>query len=97
MEPVHIFYKDLPVDENNIFIANLKEKNEEEEVKFKKSSEYTVTGLSINQDIGTNFIAVVETDRQGVLSKLIQKLVKKENQRSKNSKHLNEKIKYSIT
>ena len=97
MEPVHIFYKDLPVDENNIFIANLKEKNEEEEVKFKKSSEYAVTGLSINQDIGTNFIAVVETDRQGVLSKLIQKLVKKENQRSKNSKHLNEKIKYSIT
>ena len=76
MEPVHIFYKDLPVDENNIFIANLTEKNEVEEVKFKKSREYAVTGLSINQDIGTDFIAVGETDRQEVLSKLMQKLVK---------------------
>ena len=76
MEPVHIFYKDLPVDENNIFIANLTEKNEVEEVKFKKSREYAVTGLSINQDIGTDFIAVGETDRQEVLSKLIQNLVK---------------------
>ena len=37
MEPVHIFYKHLPVDENNIFIVDLREKNEVEEVKFKKS------------------------------------------------------------
>ena len=35
MEPVHIFDKDLPVDENNIFVANQTEKNEVEEVKFK--------------------------------------------------------------
>ena len=45
MEPVHIFYKVLPVDENNIFIANLTEKNDKEGVKFKKSREYAVTGL----------------------------------------------------
>ena len=76
MEPVHIFYKDLPVDENNIFIVNLTEKNQVEEVKFKKSREYAVTGLSVNQDIGTDFIAVGETDREEVLSKLIQTLVK---------------------
>ena len=37
MEPIHIFYKELPLDENNIFMANLTEKNEVEEVKFKKS------------------------------------------------------------
>ena len=74
MEPVHIFYKDVPVDEN-IFIANLTDKNEVE-VKFKKSREYAGTGLSINQDIGTDFIAVGKNDRQEVLSKLIQKFVK---------------------
>ena len=39
MEPVHIFYKDLPVDENTIFVANLTEKNEVEKIKFKKSRE----------------------------------------------------------
>ena len=76
MEPVHIFYKDLPVDENNIFIVNLTEKNQVEEVKFKKLREYAITGLSVNQDIGTDFIAVGETDREEVLSKLIQTLVK---------------------
>ena len=62
MEPVHIFYN-LPVDENDIFIANLTKKNEIEEVKFKKSREYAVTVPSINQDIGTDFIAVGKTDR----------------------------------
>ena len=30
MEPIHIFYKELPVDENNIFTANITEKNEVE-------------------------------------------------------------------
>ena len=35
MEPIHIFYKELTLDENNIFTANLAEKNEVEEVKFK--------------------------------------------------------------
>ena len=63
METVHIFYKDLPVDDNNIFVTNLTEKNEVEEIKFKKSWEYAITGLSFNQDIGIDFIAVGETDR----------------------------------
>ena len=35
MEPIHIFYKELPLDENNIFTANLAEKNEVEKLKFK--------------------------------------------------------------
>lgn len=34
MEPIHIFYKELPIDENNFFTANLTEKNVVEEVKF---------------------------------------------------------------
>ena len=52
MEPVHIFYKELSADENNVFTANITEKNEVENVKFKKSQEYAVTGLSINHDTG---------------------------------------------
>ena len=48
MEPIHIFYEEVPVNENNIFIANLTEKNEVKNVRFKKS----MTGVSINQDIG---------------------------------------------
>ena len=37
MEPVHIFYKELPADENNNFTADIAEKNEIENVVFKKS------------------------------------------------------------
>ena len=51
MEPAHIFYKELPLDENNIFFANLAENNEVEEIQFKKSKEYAVTSLSINQEV----------------------------------------------
>ena len=63
MEPIHIFYKELPVDENNIFTANITAKNEVENVKFKKSLEYAVTGLSINQDIGSALMTVTDTNR----------------------------------
>ena len=64
MQPIHIFYKELPVDENNIFTANITAKNEVENVKFKKSLEYAVTGLSINQDIGSALMTETNIDRQ---------------------------------
>lgn len=63
MEPVHIFYKVLLLDENNIFTANLTKKNQAEEVKLKKSKEYAVTGLSIDQDVDSDLVAVTDTDR----------------------------------
>ena len=63
MEPIHIFCKELPTDENNIFVVNLAEKNEVESVKFKKSREYAITGLSINQDTGSTEVAITDTDR----------------------------------
>lgn len=63
MEPIHIFYKVLPLDENNIFTANLTKKNKAEEVKLKKSKEYAVTGLSIDQDVDSDLVAVTDTDR----------------------------------
>ena len=64
MEPIHIFYKELPLDENNIFTSNLAEKNEVEEGKFKKSKEYGVTGLSINQDVDSDLVAVIDTEKK---------------------------------
>ena len=72
MEPIHIFFRELPLDENNIFTANLAEKNEVEEVRFKKSKEYAITGLSINQEL----VAVADVDKQEAISNLIQKLIK---------------------
>ena len=75
MEPTHIFYTKLPIDENNIFTANLAEKNEVEEIRFKKSKEYAIIGLTIKQDVDSDLVPVKDTDRQEVISNLIQKLI----------------------
>ena len=76
MEAIHIFYRELPLDENNVFTATLVEKNKVEEVLFKKSKEYAITGLSINQDIDSALVAVADIEKQEAISNLIQKLVK---------------------
>ena len=49
---------------HNIFTSNLAEKNEVEEGKFKKSKEYGVTGLSINQDVDSDLVAVIDTEKK---------------------------------
>ena len=64
------------VDEINIFTAYITEKNEAENVKFKKSLEYAVTGLLINQDVGSALVTVTDIDRLNFLDNSIQKLVK---------------------
>ena len=76
IEPIHIFYKELPVNENNIFTANITEKNQVENVKFKKSLEYTVTAKTINQDICSELVTVTDIDRLNFLGDSIQNLVK---------------------
>ena len=63
MELAHIFNKELPIDKNNIFTANIAELDEVEEVRFEKSKEYAVTGLSFYQDIDSSLVAVTYTDR----------------------------------
>ena len=60
MELTHIFDKELPIDENNIFTANINEKNEVQNILLRKSNEYAVAGLAINQNTD-NLIEV--TDR----------------------------------
>ena len=54
MEFSHVFYKEIPLGEDNIFSANLTENNRVEQVKFKKSKIYAISGLSIDQDAQPN-------------------------------------------
>ena len=56
MDLSHIFYKELPVDDDNIFSANLAENNGIEEVSLKEDKKYMVTGLSINQKTDTGVV-----------------------------------------
>ena len=45
-------------------------------MRFNKSKEYAVTGLSFSQDIDSSLVAVTDTGRQEVINNLIQKLIK---------------------
>ena len=85
MEPV-CFYKELLADENNVFTANISEKNEVENVKFRKSQEYGIRSMSIKPDIDNSFLVLK------FLSKKIQELVK-----TKKEPDLNLKISHSET
>ena len=77
MEPIQIFYKQLPVDEDNIFMAVITEKNEVENVKFKKNYwNMQWLGLPINQNIGSTLVSVTDIDQQDFLSNTLQKPLK---------------------
>ena len=47
-----------------------------ENVKFNKSFEYAVTGLSINQDTGSALVTVTDANKQKSLSYSIKHFVK---------------------
>ena len=64
----------------------LTEKNEVKKVKFRRSIEYAVTGLSINQDIDSGLIAVTDTDRQEAITNLIQRFVKEKKEPNPDTK-----------
>ena len=70
MEFSHVFYKELPVDEDNIFSANLTENNEIEQIKLKKSKIYAISGLSIYQDLKSN-VSLPNIERRKVLSDIL--------------------------
>ena len=54
MEFSHVFYKELSVDKDNIFSANLSKNNEIEQTKLKKSKIYATNRLLIDQDLKSN-------------------------------------------
>ena len=77
IEPTHIFYKELPIDKNIIFTANISEKDEVQDILFRKSNEYAVTRLAINQNID-NLIEATNRNRKRILKVLIENLLKGE-------------------
>lgn len=78
MEPAFIFYRELPTDEENIFSLNISGKNEVENVKFSKSLEYGITGMTFKPDIGNSGLVKVKDERKlKLLSEKIQELDEK--------------------
>ena len=95
MDLLHIFYKELPVDDDNIFSANLAENNEIEEISLRKSQKYMVTGLSINQKADTDVI-IPDLNARKSLSGMIRSY-KKERKKINLDCHFYQKDLFDIT
>ena len=73
MKPIHIFYKELEIDENNFFTANISQENEVENVLFKKNKEYAITGMTIKPDIvDSGIVKVTDKKKLESVSKRMQ-------------------------
>ena len=71
MEPSNVFYKELPLDEDNIFSANLAKYNKVEQIRFKKLNKYAICTLSINQDT-TSYVLLPNIEGQKALSNILR-------------------------
>ena len=76
MVPVHIFYKELPIDDDNIFTTNLSEKVEVQGILHKRYNEYAVIGLFINQDTD-NLIKVTDRNKKKNTTRINRRSIKR--------------------
>ena len=77
MDPSHIYFKEIEVDQDNTFTANFSKENEIEEVLFDKENEYRITGLSINSILlDEKLIKIENVKEQNKISLEIQELIK---------------------
>ena len=79
MEPAHIYFKNVDIDQQEqTFTLNFSKENEIENVIFDKDYEYAVTGLKINADLPViTFIKKNAVLKQNEISKEIQEVIKK--------------------
>ena len=77
MDPVHIFFKELEIDQDNTFTANVSQENKVENVVFNTDTEYAVTGMIIKPDIADSELVKIENTKElDRISKEIQELIK---------------------
>ena len=74
MNPSHIFFKELDIDQDNTFTANI---SKVEDVVFSADNKYGVTGLTINSIISNSELLKIENVKeQKKVSQEIQDLIK---------------------
>ena len=72
MEFSHVFYTEFP------FSANLTENNEIEQIKLKKSKIYTISRLSIDQDLKSN-VSLPKIEGRKALSNILRVYAEEKN------------------
>ena len=77
MNPSHIYFKEIEIDQDNTFTANFSKENEIENVILNKDSEYGITGLNINSILSDEKLLKIENVKeQNKVSLEIQELIK---------------------
>ena len=77
MDPAHIFFKELELEEDNIFTANFTRENETKNVIFSQDAKYAITGLRINSILADEKLLKIENIKeQAKISQEIQHLIK---------------------
>ena len=77
MDPSYIYFKEINIDQDNTFTANLSKDNEIEKVVFNKENEYGVSGLNINAVLPDEKILKIENKREhDKISQEIQESIK---------------------
>ena len=77
MNPLNIFLKELDIDQDNTFTADISKENEVENVVFSADNKYAVTGLTINSIISNSELLKIENVKeQKKVSQEIQDLIK---------------------
>ena len=71
MEFLHVFYKEISVEKKNIFLANLAQNNDVDQIKFDKSKTYAISGLPIDQDIQSN-VSLLNIEGKKALSDILR-------------------------
>ena len=76
MNPSHIYFKEIEIDQDNTFTANFSKENEIENVILNKDSEYGITGLNINSILSEEKLLKIENVKeQNKVSLEVQELV----------------------
>ena len=77
MNPSHIYFKEIEIDQDNTFTANFSKENEIENVILNKDSEYGITGLNINSILSDEKLLKIENLKErNKVSLEIQELIK---------------------
>ena len=77
MNPAYIYFKEIDIDQDEIFTANFSKKKWIENVVFNKENEYGITSLNIDSILPESKILKIENEtEQKKISDEIQELIK---------------------
>ena len=77
MNPAHIYFKEIDIDQNDTFSKNFTKENKIENVIFDKDNEYAITRLKINAELPDKKILKIENvEEQNRVSGEIQEIIK---------------------